>query len=81
MDPKEALDELHDIIEEYLEAYGRPHFEDTRVRLLARLNERARELDKWALRMCLRRDRARSNGRPLANLSCRQGRGCRPRLL
>jgi hypothetical protein len=49
MDPKQVLDELHEIIEEYTEACGRPTFEDARVRLLTRLNERARELEKSAL--------------------------------
>jgi hypothetical protein len=50
MDPKQVLAELQNILEEYVAAYRQPRFEQTRVRLLARLNDGARELDECAFR-------------------------------
>jgi len=47
MDPRQILDGLQDIVKEYIQGYERLNFEETRVRLLARLNEGARELDQW----------------------------------
>ncbi len=39
MDPRQILDGLQDIVKEYIQGYERLNFEETRVRLLARLND------------------------------------------